>query len=304
MSEPDKNAQSRTSPPRKRGKGSGSLIVLILLALMGVGVFFFFKSREAEIANNNTDANAQLPELPPLSSLNLPQPKPAEENKPIEAKKDNPSEQNASSPENTLSQTQPFNYSQPLTEPTKAPEPAKVSEPIKTPKPLTKPIENKPKPIQANQKTKPAQINNYQSSKPKPSTFILVKSGYSNLRAESFAPSKKINANLIVPKQGLIPNSIASFIAYPEAHALAVKPDQIITFQTKLLPKSEAINYATSRLNSLGFNKIKIPIDDYARGGSTVIEAINERNNQQAYFSFKPFYQSAQGTTAWKLELY
>ncbi len=319
------NVKGRAVPPTRKGKGKGPLFAILLLLLMGAGAFFFFKNRQNEISGGATP-NLELPKLPDLSSLNLPKPEVNAQPTPAPA------------PENTLSQNQPFNYPQNNNTPANNNTPPTVpaQEPIKPAEPVV--VQPKEQIIVKNEAIsppkQPEQINARQSAQPttpKPALKPIranpkkqissqrVKSGYSNFQARSFAgrpeakntskilPAQKslINSQAIAPKQGLIAGSLASFIAYPEEspHGLAVKPKQIITFRTQLWQKSMALNYATSRLAGLGYKKFQIPIDDYERGGSTVIEAINQ-NGEQAYFSFKPTYKGDTSNTAWKLELY
>jgi hypothetical protein len=107
----------------------------------------------------------------------------------------------------------------------------------------------------------------------------------------------------VVPSEGLLPETVESLIAYPgeTGNKLASKPDQIILFQTTNYERNKALIFATKRLSDLGFNKIQIPIDDYQRGGSTVIEATS-KNGSQAFFAFKPTKENS--LTSWKLELY
>lgn len=108
----------------------------------------------------------------------------------------------------------------------------------------------------------------------------------------------------LTPKEGLVEGTVDSLIAYEgnrQNSHLASKPDQIVTFKTNFYSREKALEFAANKLASLGFAKISIPVDDYLRGGATVVEGIDKFGNQ-FFMSFKPIKEGA--LTAWKAEIY
>jgi outer membrane biosynthesis protein TonB len=315
-------ASRRPSPPKKGGGGGGAFLFIILLILAGLGFFAYKKGLIPQL--NNTQADKHQPEqdpfkLPPISTLEFPG-----NNKAAPKNKDQPLNEAEQAPEEdqSFSQNQPFDYANPSVgnnqnPPNNQPQPNNQESPKKqkpqTPQPNPQAANNAPKPSPKPNNTAANPFNQsstdnskkvVQSTKFRGNIEPVKQYTTQPLIPANSRPSGALTTQAILPHQGLIPGSLNSFIPQAQAeHPLAIRPDQVITFKTNYFQKSMALDHISNRLIGLGFQRIKIPIDDYLRGGSTTVEALDKFGNQ-VYFSFKPLYLNAQQLTAWKLEIY
>ncbi|MDX1920350.1 MAG: hypothetical protein SFU25_06400, partial [Candidatus Caenarcaniphilales bacterium] len=113
----------------------------------------------------------------------------------------------------------------------------------------------------------------------------------------------KIYYKNFLPEKKLSTGSLESLVlaGQPQEHTLAVKPRQIIVFQSDFYTLNEALNEFTNKLRQLGFDRISVPINDYKRGGATVIQALNNQG-RQIYVSFKTAKEMKR--TGWRIEIY
>ncbi len=262
MAAPNANGNNQQQPRTVKKSGNPLGCLLTLLLLLGAGAGLYYLWQ-----NKQGGEGAGF-----MSSLNLPG---------LNNSQNNAGSSNPSSNDGGFSQTAPINYQQGQNAGTNSSNNSRRSSGNKT----------------ANKATKKTANPN------------LVPSGYplvappNPLPAEQPSNNKLIDSQIMIPKVGLVPGSFESLIAYPEANGnpLAVKPSQIITFQTNYYNKVQALSYATQKLKASHFGAVQIQIDDYERGGSTVIEGRDNKGNQ-ALISFKPVPEFH--GTAWKIEAY
>jgi hypothetical protein len=162
----------------------------------------------------------------------------------------------------------------------------------------------------APQNSSSSSLQSIANSSAKPKETLKGKVLYRSKKLESISPvsfaptnaplipektipaSRFISYTSLLPSLGVKPGSIESLIATPGApeNELAIRPNQVVTFETSYFKKADAIKFITNKLISLGFTRVQTPIDDYERGGTTVIEGADSMGNQM-FFSFKSLAQ-------------
>jgi hypothetical protein len=299
MGEPNQTTSRTSRAPSAKGgrKPLGCLFPLIILVAACAGLFWFWKNKQGD-GNNDF-----------LTSLKLPT-----------FNRDTQNSQPAQ--DQGFSQTQPFN------QPQRPPANNKGQRQTQTKgNPLKRQIANSKKsqrvpsgyPVVAAGKQlvhsqhalhspQTAQLEHraqphaqYQRASYRPTQHQQTRAARKQTVQPQQSANKLVNYQWFVPS-GIIKGTLQSLIAYQgKANKLASRPDQIITFNTQYYGSDDAIDFATKRLAAVGYKVVELPIDDYDRGGSTVIEALDAKNNQ-IFLSIKPKLEARQ--TAWKVEVY
>jgi hypothetical protein len=264
MNAGNQNTNPQNLRPQKRKNPLGVFFVLLLLGLVVLGVYYFWQQKQN--GGNMGDF---------LSSLKLPQMGGSNSTTNVELD-GNPQQQ-------TFTQQQPFN-----------------------------PPQQRPRRAKGNiqQHNEPKHLIGRQDlATQQPYAPRGVESGYpyNQPQIDNQAPRGKdfIASKNFIPKDDFVSGSLDSFIAYngtlPQ-DKMAPKPDQIISFKTKAIAREKALLFTNAKLNSLGFTDLTVPIDDYNKGGKTIIAGKNAVDGRKIYLGFKKNFEKEQ--TEWKIEIY
>lgn len=287
MSAPEtQNQNSRTIKPNaKKPSGCGCIVFfIILLAVLG-GLFYLWQSKQL---NQDFLSTLKLPQLGDFTN------------------KDQNNGVNLSS-SGGFSQTEPIQMASPNNTSTNSKDPTNAS--YKNGK-----QSNVTSQESLNQANNPLVRSNnkvpsgYPFVEPniQPVVRPITNNSSANISKENISreiANEKISYKNFLPQKVIEEGSLESYIQTknPQENSLAVRPKQIILFKSTFYTLNEAFMEFTNKLKKLGFTTISVPINDYKKGGATVIES-KDQYGKQIYISFKPMNEMTK--TAWRIEIY
>jgi hypothetical protein len=286
-----KNSNTRTlRQPGKKNSGCGGclLFIIIFLAALG-GLYYFWKTKNPDATLPGAEILSTL-KFPGLGGANNETPNEANpntgnfsQNEPIQFQGNkNPGnrKQNNGQAKQATGEVN-SNLSSPNSRNSKYINQANNDpEAVPSGYPFNAPLQNRT-------------ANNQQNASAKSSSYIYDL-GFKNLIPSKHAIPVSIDS-LILDSRSMVPTN-------PNSRAsLAVHPNKIITMESPIYSADEAIDEYSQKLAKLGFSRVSIPINDYNKGGTTVLQSYNKKG-QQILMSFKPTKDLTR--TSWKFEIY